>query len=92
MTFLAESLPVAFIPEELRVTTVGNDVINDRRLGVPSFLEALLTKWVCCKEDTPCLVPAEMHEPDEVKAYTEFIAAICQMSVFCQVKIPFLGF
>ena len=33
----AERLPVARVPEELRVATVRTDVIHDRRLDVPAF-------------------------------------------------------
>ena len=33
----AQRLPVARVPEELRITTVRSDVIHDRRLDVPAF-------------------------------------------------------
>ena len=43
---VAQGLPVAPVPEELLVTTVWNDVVDVRRLHVPTFLHALHAKRV----------------------------------------------
>ena len=41
MAVFAERLPVGLVPEQLLISTVRNDVVDDRRLDVPSFLGAL---------------------------------------------------
>ena len=43
---VTQCLPVASIPEELPVTAVRNDVVDVRRLHVPSFLHALYAQRV----------------------------------------------
>ena len=43
MAGFAERLPVILIPEELLITSMRDDVVDDRRFDVPSFLLALDT-------------------------------------------------
>ena len=54
---MAESLPVASVPEELLVSTVRNDVIHVRRLYVPAFLHALYAQRVHLKVLLPGFLP-----------------------------------
>jgi len=46
MVMLTKRLPVIFVPEELRITSVRNDVVNNRSLDVSSFFQAPHTKDV----------------------------------------------
>lgn len=46
MAPLAEGSPVAPVPEELLVASVGNDVVNHRSLDVPALFHTLLAQWV----------------------------------------------
>ena len=57
---LAQRLPVVLVPEQTRITTVRNDVINHGSLHVPRrvFFQALHTKWVFLKEQSTCLLPS----------------------------------
>ena len=57
MVPMAKGLPVASIPEELLVTTVRNDVVDVRRLLIPSFLHALHAQRVLPKVLLPGLSP-----------------------------------
>ena len=57
MTTLAESSPVAPVPEELRITSVCFDVIHHRCLHVLALPQALLTQWVCLQELSTGLLP-----------------------------------
>ena len=50
VTFLTKWLPIASVPEELRITSVRHDVVNDRRLDVPSVLPAAGAQWIGTKE------------------------------------------
>ena len=54
---VAKGLPVTSVPEELLITTVRNDVVDVRRLNVPSFLHALYAQRVCLKVLLPGFLP-----------------------------------
>ena len=41
---VTQALPVALIPEQLRIATVCNDVVHISRFHVPAFLHALHTE------------------------------------------------
>ena len=58
MTCFTQWLPIALIPEQLLVTTVGNNVIHNRCFGIASLLPAFRTQWVALKERFACLLPA----------------------------------
>ena len=47
---LAQRLPVRSVPEKLRVTTVGTDVVNDRRQDILAFAFALHAQWMSTEE------------------------------------------
>lgn len=55
---MAKRLPVAPVPEQLLVTTVGNDVIHVRRLNVPAFPHTLHTQRVRLKVLLPSFLPS----------------------------------
>jgi hypothetical protein len=46
---LAQALPIALIPEQFPVTTVRLDVVDDRRLNVPSLCQTHYTQRMCGK-------------------------------------------
>ena len=50
MAVLAERLPVAPIPEQLLVTTMGNDVVNHRGTNILTTGKATDTQRVCLEE------------------------------------------
>ena len=54
---VAKRLPVALIPEEFRITTVRDDMIDVRCLHVPSFLHALHTQRMHLKILLPGFLP-----------------------------------
>ena len=58
MIMSAQALPIALIPEQLLVTTVGNNVIHNRCFGIASLLPSLRTQRVALKERFACLLPA----------------------------------
>ena len=53
-----KALPVALIPEQLLVATVGDDVIHHRCFGVPSLPHALHTQWMALEVGFACLLPS----------------------------------
>ena len=55
---LAQRLPVAGVPEQLRVTTMWDDVIDHRRYRVTSVSLTLYTQGVCMKISLGCLSPS----------------------------------
>ena len=57
MTRLAKRLPVALIPEQLLVTTMRYNMVNDGGLCYPSLLLTLHTQWVAVQESNTCLLP-----------------------------------
>lgn len=58
MTGFTQWLPIAPIPEQFLVTTVGNNVIHNRCFGIASLLSAFRTQRVALKERFACLLPA----------------------------------
>lgn len=58
MASFAESLPVAPIPEEDRVTSVWNDVVDHRCGGEPTFRLAADTQRVAVEEGFSCCLPS----------------------------------
>ena len=74
MTRFTKGLPVALIPEQILVTTVGNNVIHNRCFGIASLLSAFRTKRVALKERFTCLLPAAA------------IAALCGRPCYLRVE------
>ena len=50
MVVFAQRLPVRQVPEKLRVTTVGTDVVNDCRQDILAFAFALRAQWMGAEE------------------------------------------
>lgn len=51
MAPLAKPLPVRSIQEQIWITAVWNDVVDDRRLRIPTFLRALLAQRLFIPEE-----------------------------------------
>lgn len=47
MAFLTKALPVALIPEQLCIPSVGNDVVNNGGFHQPSLFLTLHTQGMC---------------------------------------------
>ena len=60
MAALAKGTPVAPIPEQSLITSVWDDVVNDRGLGVLAALHALLAERVRLQEQPACLLPCSV--------------------------------
>ena len=50
MTFLAQRLPVPFIPKQRRIPSMGFNMIDNCRLGVPAFFHTPYTQWMSLNE------------------------------------------
>ena len=74
MMIPAQALPIAPIPEQFLVATVGNNVIHNRCFGVASLLSAFRTQWVALKKRFACLLPAAA------------IAALCGRPCYLRVE------
>ena len=81
---LAESLPVRSVPEQLGITTMRYDVVNNCRLRIPTFFQALLAE--------------RLHIPE--KCFTRLTPSCCVaaagsgphlLGVECFVAITVLG-
>ena len=46
MAVLAQRLPIAFIPEQLLIPSMRDDVIHNRRRGDDAYLQALGAEWI----------------------------------------------
>lgn len=57
VTLLTKRLPVRHVPEELRITSVGYDVVHDRRRCQDAFLFAPSTPRMTTQEPRPRLLP-----------------------------------
>ena len=61
---LAKSLPVAFVPHQMRITTVGNDMVDHGRCCEPSLCFATHTQRmpaeVCLAEPLPLAAVATL--------------------------------
>ncbi len=57
MAALAESTPVAPVPEQSFITSVRDDVVNDRGLGILAALHALLAERVRLQKDLAGFLP-----------------------------------
>ena len=55
---MAQGLPVALVPEQLRITTMRDDMVNVRCLHIPAFLHALHTQWVFLQEGFSGFLPS----------------------------------
>ena len=55
---VAQGLPVALVPEQLRITTMRDDMVNVRCLHIPAFLHALHTQRMCLQESFSCFPPS----------------------------------
>lgn len=64
MALLAERLPVILIPEELLISAVRNDVVDDCRLDVSSGLGTFGTQRMCLKEPLAFSLPGLPVSPD----------------------------
>ena len=58
MATMAERLPVAFVPEERRITTMRDDMINVGRFHIPFLLHALHTQRMRCQVTFPGFLPS----------------------------------
>ena len=50
VALLTQRLPVRPVPEELRISSVRNDVIHNRRRRCDAMSQALLAEWMKCQE------------------------------------------
>lgn len=57
VTRLAECLPVCFIPEQNLITTMGNDVVNDRSRNVSALCLAHHAQWILSEVCLAYLLP-----------------------------------
>lgn len=57
MAGLTQRLPVGLVPEKFLISTVRNNVVNNRGWDNLSFLLAPHTEWVGCKKGFPCSLP-----------------------------------
>ena len=57
MAALAKGTPVAPVPEQSLITTMRDDMVNDRGLGVLAALHALLAERVCLQKQLAGLLP-----------------------------------
>lgn len=57
MALFTKRLPVTPIPEQDGIPPVRHDVVNDRRLDIPSFLLASNAQRICTKECPGLLLP-----------------------------------
>lgn len=57
MAALAQSLPVLFVPEQVRVAAMRLDMIHDRCRDEPSFLFASDTPWMTIQKELPGFLP-----------------------------------
>jgi hypothetical protein len=69
MALLAQRLPVASIPEELRITSVWNDVVHNGSRSRNAFLQTLLTQRMKLQEllalpSPPRIVSSRCCRPD----------------------------
>lgn len=83
MTPLAEGSPVAPVPEELLVTSVGNDVVHHRSLDVLTLFHTLLAQWVRLQELFAGLLPRTIVTPAGCGPYL--------LRVLCPVYLAVLG-
>lgn len=57
MTWLAQALPVAAVPEQFHIAAVRNDMVDNCGLRVFPMFEALYTKRVFMKITFACFLP-----------------------------------
>lgn len=60
VTMLAECLPIALVPEQLRISSVRCDMVHDCCLGVSSFLQTTLTERMRLKKRFAYLLPSSV--------------------------------
>lgn len=60
MAALAQSLPVLFVPEQVRVAAMRLDMIHDRCRDEPSFLFASDTPWMTIQKELPGFLPTSV--------------------------------
>ena len=63
MAALAQRTPVAPVPEQFLITTMRDDVVNDRGLSVLAALHALLAERVRLQKDFAGLKTVDMIPP-----------------------------
>ena len=78
---MAQGLPVALVPEELLITTVRNDVVDVRRLRVPSFLHALYAQRVCLKVLLPGPLPSSTVTSARCRTYLFWVQCFMTITV-----------
>ena len=61
---LTKALPVALVPEQLRIPSVGDDVVNHGCFHQPSLLHAPDAEGMCFQETFPCFLPSAIVSPD----------------------------
>ena len=61
---LTKCLPVCFIPEQLCIPSVRDDVVNHGRFHQSPLLHALHAERMCFQETCPCFLPPAIISPD----------------------------
>ena len=64
MAALTKRLPVALIPEQLRIPSVWNDMVNHARFHQASLLHAFHAEGMCFQESFPCFLPPAIVSTD----------------------------
>ena len=80
---LAQCPPVAPVPEQLPVTTVGNDMIHHRGFRVPAVLSALLTQRVRLEELFRRLAPCMVVSSAAGRSYVLRMLGPVLLTVLC---------
>lgn len=57
MAALAKGLPVLFVPEQLRITTMRFNVVDNRRRNEASLCFTANAPWMTFQEELSCLLP-----------------------------------
>ena len=82
---MAKRLPVIFIPEELLISSVRNDVVNVRCLDVLAFLHALHAEGMGLKVTLACSLPCLAVASPCCRAYLFRVLRLVQLTVLLTV-------
>ena len=77
-----QGLPVALVPEQLRITTVRDDMVNVRCLHIPAFLHALHTQRMCLQKDFSGFPPCIAISTTTCTAYLSGMQRFMHLAVF----------
>lgn len=64
MAALTKALPIRLIPEQLRIPSVWDDVVNHRCFHQSSLLPALFAEGMCFQKTYPCFLPPAVVSTD----------------------------